>query len=159
MCSKGVREFSGTGLQRYPGCMRAFVVIALLGVAAAAVGGGGGAASSSSGQTALTITYWADGIQGADRDVWTLRCNPPRGTHPHPTVACRRLAAGGWKLVTPVPAGTICTEIYGGPQVARVVGLLQGRKVWARFTRVDGCQISRWNRLSPWLFPAGGVTG
>ena len=112
---------------------------------------------STSGLTALNVTYWANGQQG-DPQTWTLRCNPPRGTLPRPAVACRRLAAGGWKLVAPVPARSICTEIYGGPQVARVVGFVQGKKVWARFTRENGCQISRWNRLAPWLFPAGGAS-
>ena len=51
-----------------------------------------------------------------------------------------------------------CTQIYGGPQMARVVGTIAGRRVWATFNRTDGCQISRWERLSPWLLPAGGVT-
>ena len=101
-------------------------------VALALVAGGSfaaGVASGAAGQgrTAVTITFWDEGQRTPDPVVWT------------------------------VPAGTICTEIYGGPQVARVVGLLEGRKVWARFTRTNGCQISRWNKLSPWLLPAGGV--
>jgi hypothetical protein len=51
-----------------------------------------------------------------------------------------------------------CTEIYGGPQVARVVGVVQGKRIWARFSREDGCQIARWSRVSPWLLPPGGVS-
>lgn len=137
--------------------MRGPVLIALtvltLGVAAT-LGTAGTAA-----ETALTVTYWENGDRTSPRDIWTLRCSPARGTHPRPVVACRRLQAGGRQLMTPVPAGTICTEIYGGPQVAVVKGVLQGRRVWARFTRVNGCQIARWSRLSPWLIPRGGVTG
>ena len=151
MCSNGVREIPGAQFQRYPGSMRALTVIV---VAIAAITVAGSGAASTSGLTALNVTYWANGTQ-SDPQTWTLRCNPPRGTLPHPGVACRRLVTGGWKLVAPVPLGSVCTEIYGGPQVARVVGFVQGKKVWARFTRVNGCQISRWNRLAPWLFPAG----
>ena len=52
----------------------------------------------------------------------------------------------------------VCTEIYGGPQKARVVGTVAGRRIWATFTRTNGCEIERWSRISPWLVPAGGVT-
>lgn len=135
--------------------MRALAVI-VVAIAAFAVAGSG--AASPSGLTALKVTYWANGVQSDDPQVWTLRCNPARGTLPYPVVACRRLATGGSKLVTPVSLGSICTEIYGGPQVARVVGSVQGKKVWARFSRENGCQISRWNRLAPWLFPTGGAS-
>jgi hypothetical protein len=139
--------------------MRTLTTLALVAAAASALAATAGFAANASSHTALTITYWPEGDQaGGDRDVWTLRCNPARGTHPRPVVACRRLQAGGWKLVVPVRQGAICTEIYGGPQVARVVGVLEGRRIWARFTRVNGCQIARWNGLAPWLFPAGGVT-
>ena len=138
--------------------MRAFVLVALALVVGGSVSAAVATGSSGQGRTALTITVWDEGQQRTtDPVVWTLRCDPPRGSNPRPELACRKLEAGGWKLVVPVPAGAICTEIYGGPQVARVVGMLDGRKVWARFTRTNGCQISRWNKLSPWLLPAGGV--
>lgn len=143
-------------IRRYPGGMRGIVVLALL---ALVFGAGLARAAGSTAHTTLAITYWPNGQQDGDREVWTLRCNPARGTHPRPAVACRRLQAGGQRLMAPVPAGAICTEIYGGPQVVLVKGVLQGNRVWARFTRVNGCQIARWSRLSPWLIPAGGVTG
>ena len=47
----------------------------------------------------------------------------------------------------PVPKGVACTQIYGGPQIAIVSGTFRGRRVWARFSRVDGCQTERWNRV------------
>jgi Subtilisin inhibitor-like len=140
--------------------MRAFASVALalvVGLAASVGGAFAGSDHAASGHTALTITFWEDAQRSTDPIVWTLRCDPARGTHPRPELACRRLQAGGWTLVAPVPAGQICTEIYGGPQVGRIVGTLEGRKVWARFTRTNGCHIARWNRLSPWLLPAGGV--
>ena len=136
--------------------MRAFAFLALAATVAALSAGGAGASGTSS-HTALTVTFWEDGQRTADPDVWTLRCNPARGTLPRPVLACRKLAAGGWRLVAPVPDSAVCTQIYGGPQVARVVGQLGGRRIWARFTRENGCQIDRWSRLSPWLFPVGSV--
>ena len=137
--------------------MRAFVLVALALVVGAALSAGAASGDAGQGRTALTITVWDEGQRTTDPVIWTLRCDPPRGTHPRAELACRKLEAGGWKLVAPVSPGAICTEIYGGPQVARVVGMLDGRKVWARFTRTNGCQISRWNKLTPWLLPAGGV--
>ena len=90
--------------------------------------------------------------------TWTLRCDPARGTLARPARACARLAAGGAKLFAPLPPNAVCTEIYGGPQKARVVGVVDGKRVWSTFTRTNGCQIDRWQRISPWLVPPGGVT-
>ena len=90
--------------------------------------------------------------------TWTLRCDPARGTLARPARACARLAAGGPKLFAPLPPNAVCTEIYGGPQKARVVGVVDGKRVWSTFTRTNGCQIGRWQRISPWLVPPGGVT-
>jgi hypothetical protein len=108
--------------------------------------------------TSLRVTYWEDGANAASQVTWTLRCNPARGSLPRPKVACRRLAVGGTKLFAPLPLDTVCTEIYGGPQRARVVGIVAGKRVWATFARTNGCAIGRWNRISPWLLPPGGVT-
>jgi hypothetical protein len=46
----------------------------------------------------------------------------------------------------------VCSEIYGGPQEALVTGTLRGNRVFARFSRTDGCQLERWSRVS-FLFP------
>jgi hypothetical protein len=109
--------------------------------------------------TTLRISYWDNGVLTAQPDsVQTLRCAPARGTLPQPARACARLAAGGAKLVAPVPERAICTEIWGGPQRARVIGKIAGKRVWVTFGRTNGCHISRWDKLSPWLLPAGGVT-
>jgi hypothetical protein len=45
-----------------------------------------------------------------------------------------------------------CTQIYGGPQKALVAGVYNGKQVGATFTRINGCQIARWNRVRV-LFP------
>ena len=109
-------------------------------------------------ETSLRITYWEDSAKPSASVTWTLRCNPARGTLARPLVACRQLAAGGPKLFAPLPRDIACTQIYGGPQKARVVGTVAAARIWATFTRTDGCQIGRWSRISPWLVPPGGVT-
>lgn len=134
--------------------MRAALALAVVAATAAA-----SASSAGLSGTSLRVTYWANGSDQMPDATWTLRCDPPRGTLPRPRVACRKLAAGGPKLLAPVPADTACTEIYGGPQKARVVGTVTGKRVWATLTRVNGCEIARWDRLVPWLLPRGGVTG
>ena len=83
--------------------------------------------------------------------AWRLRCKPAGGTLARPAAACRRLAAGGAALFAAVPKDVVCTQIGG--RRPRVVGTLDGKRISAAFSRADGCQIGRWNRLSPWLLP------
>jgi hypothetical protein len=111
------------------------------------------ASAATSSATSLKITYWSQGETSQEGKTWTLRCDPARGTLAQPGVACRKLAAGGRKLFAPVPRMAICTEIYGGPDVARVIGIVDGRRVWASFNLTNGCHIERWNRFSSWLLP------
>jgi hypothetical protein len=133
--------------------MRAHLAMALAAVTlASATLALAGCTSASS----LRVTYWEDA--SATAVTWTLRCNPPGGSLKRPTIACHRLASGGSKLFAPLPKDSVCTEIYGGPQKARVVGVLAGKRIWATFTRTNGCEIGRWKRVSPWLLPPGGVT-
>ena len=135
--------------------MRAFLVV----VALAASLAGCGSSSSGGGDdgTSLTVTYWASGSEG-DSETWTLECDPASGTLPDPDGACDRLAEGGSELFDPVPEDAACTEIYGGPQVAHVHGTVGGETVAASLGRANGCEISRWDALSPWLLPAGGAS-
>jgi hypothetical protein len=127
----------------------------LLAFVVALVACGSASSDATSGATSLTVTYRPKGSEASSPTTWVLRCNPPRGTLPRPARACSRLAAGGAKLFAPVPRDAVCTEIYGGPQTARVVGRVAGRRVSAAFNRVNGCQIARWDRLAPWLLPRG----
>ena len=97
--------------------------------------------------TSLKITVWPNGRDKASR-VATLRCGPVGGTLPRRAAACGRLAKLAGNPFAPVRADAVCTQIYGGPQEALVRGTFRGRRVWARFTRRDGCQIARWDRVS-----------
>jgi hypothetical protein len=95
--------------------------------------------------TALTIVI-APGNGGATRH-WTLQCSPAKGTLPHAADACTRLAKLNAPFA-PVPPNTMCTQIFGGPQVAHVKGTFRGHTVKATFNRRGGCEIARWNRVS-----------
>jgi hypothetical protein len=96
--------------------------------------------------TSLKITVWPGGADEASY-TRTLSCDPAGGTLRRPAEACRRLAAMSAPFA-PVPKDAICTMIYGGPSEAVVTGRYRGSRIWTRFTKRDGCQISRWNRHS-----------
>jgi subtilisin inhibitor-like len=133
--------------------MRASLVALVVAAIAAA-----SASASPSSSTSLKVTYWQDSAKPLASVSWTLLCNPARGSLPRPARACTRLLSGGAKLFAPLPPGSYCTQIYGGPQKARVVGTVNGKVVRATFTRTNGCEITRWQRIAPWLVPSGGVT-
>jgi Subtilisin inhibitor-like len=97
--------------------------------------------------TELVITVWPQGT-GESRK-WTLQCDPAGGTLPRAEAACLRLTR---EALRPLPRDTICTQIYGGPQRARITGRIEGKAVDARFSRVNGCEIHRWDSVR-FLFP------
>lgn len=81
---------------------------------------------------------------------------------------CAWLAGAGRDLLLgEVPKDEICTEIYGGREVATVTGTLEGRKVERTFSRTNGCEINRFDMAAPlWTgvapppsTPAGGGAG
>ena len=53
----------------------------------------------------------------------------------------------------------MCTQQYGGPQVAVVTGWFRGREVNSTFSRTDGCEIARWRAMAPLLGGVAGSTG
>ena len=74
--------------------------------------------------------------------------------------ACSRLAepAVQARLVSPPPE-RVCTEIYGGPDVARMDGTLDDQPIGTTIDRADGCGISDWDNLLAGVLPAAlGVT-
>ena len=97
------------------------------------------------GTTRLVVEQTTDRTQ-----TWTLTCDPPGGDHPAPGPACGALA-GVREPFAPLPAGQLCTEVYGGDQTARVTGTYRGAPVDLSLSRVNGCAISQWDRLGPLL--------
>lgn len=84
----------------------------------------------------------------------------PASTLPEPAAALAALDRCGEARFFPEPGPPrICTQQYGGPQVALVDGTFRGREVHARFTRTDGCEIAWWRALAPLFGAAGGSRG
>jgi hypothetical protein len=105
--------------------------------------------------TDLRITI--DNGTGQTR-TYTLRCDPPGGDHPDPDAACAALAQMS-SAFAPLPKGLLCTQIYGGPQTAKVEGTYRGVPTLAEFRRTDGCEISRWDAYAAVLSERGGAAG
>ncbi len=75
--------------------------------------------------------------------------------------ACTALARPevAQRLVDGPPADQVCTEIYGGPDVAEISGTLEGAPVQTTVDRTNGCGINDWDGLlSDILPPAIGAT-
>jgi hypothetical protein len=100
--------------------------------------------SAPSGPADLTIRV--DDGQGSVT-TWRLSCDPAGGDHPHPDAACGVLGAHGRAAFRRPDPAQVCTEIYGGPQVARITGTWRDERVRVSLNRTNGCQIARWDAL------------
>ena len=81
-------------------------------------------------------------------------------TLPDSVAAFEALRQHGEGIFFPVPGPPkLCTQQYGGPQVAVVTGRYLGREVHCEFSRTDGCEIARWRALAPLLGGTAGSTG
>jgi len=114
----------------------------------AAPGDSSGDASSAT--TSLTIVVTA--TEGGEPSTYELTCDPVGGDHPQAEQACAAVAKAGASVFDPVPADQSCTMIYGGPQTATVTGTYEGKDVDASFSRQDGCEIDRWEKLGTTFF-------
>jgi hypothetical protein len=99
----------------------------------------------------------------ADPEVhYTLVCvngaPDAESKHPSADAACAALKANAALLSPPKRgADVVCTEQYGGPQMADVSGVVDGISVDASFTRTNGCEISAWDAAKDVLGAAGGA--
>ena len=55
----------------------------------------------------------------------------------------------------PTPDDVACTQLFGGPQTATISGTLEREQVDGRFSRHDGCEIARWEKVAALLAGAG----
>jgi hypothetical protein len=124
-------------------------------------GAGGGSTPPTSGSSdpaAGGIEQADDDLQveldrgdGTEPETWTLSClGAVQGSHPAPEAACEHLASLDDPFA-PLPADVVCTEQFGGPQTARVLGRWNGEPVDLELSRTDGCRISQWDALGPLL--------
>jgi hypothetical protein len=135
--------------------MRWLVSLCALAVALGACGGNEDDDGAEGPETLLQIDVKLE--PGSDTSTQLLECDPAGGDVADPEAACRRLAELESPFA-PTPPDTACTEIYGGPQTATITGVLRGETVNASFSRKNGCEIARWDKLR-FLLPAGGVKG
>jgi hypothetical protein len=103
--------------------------------------------------TELRVTHRPDGTAAGERTLTVTCPEEPADAD----TDCRELLelARGDVFDAAMPPGTVCTQIFGGPQTVTVVGVLAGANVTTTFTRVDGCQIARWDRAVPLLLRMG----
>ena len=127
-------------------------------LAGCATGAGGAPDDPVTGpDVAAELTIGLDETGDGTVVTWRLTCAPSGGDHPDPAAACAALEAAGGAAFAPLAPDAICTELYGGPQTATVTGTVDGEPVDARFSRINGCEISRWDALAPLLGSVGGV--
>lgn len=120
-------------------------------------GGGAGPVEPGDAGDGTRLTIEVDATGEGTTTTWTLGCDPVDGDHPDAEAACAALAESGAGAFAPVPADQMCTQIYGGPQVAEVTGTVDGTAVAATFSRENGCEIARWDALEPVLGTTTGV--
>ena len=65
-----------------------------------------------------------------------------------PQAACDHLA-GMPSPFAPLAEDLACTQQYGGPETAHVIGRWGGEPVELELSRVDGCRIAQWDSLVP----------
>ena len=118
----------------------------------AACGGGGDGSSDAAGSPGaaernLVVDY--DPGDGSPVQRFTLLCgDAAQGDHPEPAAACARVLRMN-EPFAPLASDRICTEVFGGPQTARVTGTWQGEEVDVLLSREDGCAIDQWDALVP----------
>ena len=107
----------------------------------------------------ITLTH----TPGGPEHVFVLVSRSGRlveSTLPDPAAAITAVGRFGERIFFPEPGPPkLCTQQYGGPQVAVVTGTFNGRAVNSRFSLTDGCEIARWRALSPLLGGVAGSTG
>jgi hypothetical protein len=107
--------------------------------------------SAQPGRPVSELRVSVSGGPGQPPVTWTLTDDPPGGDHPDPAGACAALAAAA-RPFEPVPPGTLCAQVYGGPQTATLDGVWHGVGVHAGYSKVNACEIARWNALAA-VFP------
>jgi hypothetical protein len=91
----------------------------------------------------LRVTVRPEGSRGPER-VRRVECGVLGEDAIDPR--CRVLGGLEPRDLAPVPRGTACAPVYGGPATARVTGELRGVRVSAEFDLTDACEIARWRR-------------
>ena len=103
--------------------------------------------------TRLTVRLDPDGDWPEQVRQARISCEQQSGERGGPCAAAAELRPADFE---PAPDDVACTEQFGGPQTATIEGTLDRRSVHGRFSREDGCAISRWEKVAPLLEEAAG---
>jgi hypothetical protein len=95
----------------------------------------------------LVVSVDSDGREGSN----PVREAEVRCADGDDSPACRAIADLQAEDFAPPPDNIACTQQYGGPDTATVRGTLRGEQIDARFSRTDGCEITRWEEVAPLL--------
>jgi hypothetical protein len=125
--------------------MRAIVLVAAALVITAC--GSDEPATQGSGIANLTISVDRDGKDSGNVPI-ELKLNCASASE---SDACQAADAISKQDLAPTPGNQACTQIFGGPETATIKGTLHGEPVDATFSRTDGCEIERWQRVAPLL--------
>jgi hypothetical protein len=125
-----------------------FVPLILAAAALAACGEDGTPATSGDDENLASLVVRVDDDgdgPNAAREL-ELECDAPTDSS-----ACGAAAGTSAADLAPTEEGKACTQLFGGPQTASIKGTLRGEEVDATFSRRDGCEIARWERVAPLL--------
>jgi hypothetical protein len=94
----------------------------------------------------VVITVDPDGGEGQPAKELQLTCTAPTDSD-----ACGAAAGISPADLAPPQEDVACTQQFGGPETATIKGTLRGAEVDASFSRTDGCEIARWDKVSALL--------
>jgi hypothetical protein len=98
--------------------------------------------------TAVRVSVDPDGSGPLPATAIRIRCTSS-GDMAH---GCRVLRRVPLVAFAPTrPPGSVCAQVWGGPERARVVGRLRGRAIDAHFDRSDACGMEQWQLAAPLL--------
>ena len=103
--------------------------------------------------TQLTVRVDPDGDGPEQARQARISCDRQAGDRGSPCAAAAKLRPADFE---PTPRDVACTELFGGPETATIAGTLRRQQVDARFSRHDGCEIARWEKVSALLAEATG---
>jgi hypothetical protein len=139
--------------------MRTRPLVALLVASLAVAGVACGDDSSSGDSQTVNLTVKVSDGNGKSAEA-TLECDGGSakgggfledGADQH----CRDALAMEELLTTQPAEDRACTQIYGGPQTARITGTFGAQDVARSITRTNGCEIEDWKQADALLAPSG----
>ena len=128
---------------------RYLLIAAICAAAATACGSSpapaGSAAPASPAAPKVSLDIKVSGAPGTAPRHWTLQCDPPGGTDPHPAQACAILLKAKAPFAPP-PKNVACPMILASAKTAKVTGTYFGQRVDTTFIQ-GGCDLARWAKI------------